>query len=67
MADYDCRQDLAKSKGALNLRKAEAVAKAVESARHQLQVVVERLKQEAVVRKEQDKKQEVAAGRCAVL
>ena len=67
MADCPCRQDLAKSKAALDLRKAEALAKAVRSAQHQLQPIVERLKQEAAVRKEQDKKQEVNAGSCAVL
>ena len=67
MADYPCRQDLAKSKAALDLRKAEAVAKAVQSAQNQLQPILERLKQEAAVRKEQDKKQEVSAGSCAVL
>ena len=67
MADYLCRQDLAKSKGSLDLRKAEAVASAVQSARHQLQPIVEQLKQEAAVRKEQDKKQEVVAGSHAML
>ena len=67
MADCSCRQDLAKSKAALELRTAEAVAKAVQSAQHQLQPVVERLKQEAAARKEQDKKEEVTGGSCAVL
>ena len=67
MADCCCRQHLAKSKAALELRKAEAVAKVVQSAQHQLQPVGERLEQEAAVRKEQDKKEEVTGGSCAVI
>ncbi|KAL3134938.1 hypothetical protein ABBQ32_007900 [Trebouxia sp. C0010 RCD-2024] len=54
------RQELAKNKAALELRKAEAIAKAVQSARQQLRPTLEKLKQEAAVRKEQEQKQEAA-------
>ena len=40
------------------------MAKAVQSAQQQLKPVVQRLKQEAALLKEQDKKQEVTAGIC---
>lgn len=63
-ADYPCRHDLAKSKAALDLKKAEAIAKAVQSAQQQLKPIVEQIKQEAEVRKEEEKKQQVTSGVC---
>jgi len=58
-----CRQEVAQSQASLQLRKSEAITKAVQATRQQLIPIIEQQEKEASARKQEAQKAQV----CAVL
>ena len=59
-----CRQDVAQSQASLQLRKAEAITKAVQATRQQLIPIIEQQEKEAAARKQEAQKAQVC---CAIM